>query len=68
MKLPDTTGSELGKRLKSRNKDLNIVLLTGHAELLDSMDPEDLGTDDVLFKPISPEDLMKITEKLRSRA
>jgi CheY-like chemotaxis protein len=68
LKLPDTTGSELAKRLKSRNKDLNVVLLTGHTELLENMDPEDLGTNEVLFKPISPEELMKITEKLRSRA
>jgi len=68
LKLPDTTGSELAKRLKSRNKNLNVVLLTGHSELLDDMDLEDLGTDEVLFKPISPEELMKITEKLRSRA
>jgi CheY-like chemotaxis protein len=68
LKLPDTTGTELAKRLKSRNKDLNVVLLTGHAELLENMDPEELGTDEVLFKPISPEELLRITEKLRSRA
>jgi len=68
LKLPDTTGTELAKRLKSRNKNLNVVLLTGHTELLENMDPEDLGTDEVLFKPISPEELLKITEKLRSRA
>ena len=68
LKLPDTTGTELAKRLKSRNKNLNVVLLTGHTELLENMDPEDLGTDEVLFKPISPEELLRITEKLRSRA
>jgi CheY-like chemotaxis protein len=68
LKLTDTTGTELAKRLKSRNKNLNVVLLTGHTELLENMDPEDLGTDEVLFKPISPEELLKITEKLRSRA
>ena len=68
LKLPDTTGTELAKRLKSRNKNLNVVLLTGHTELLENMDPEDLGTDEVLFKPISPEELLKITEKFRSRA
>jgi len=68
LKLPDTTGSELAKRLKSRNKEMNVVLLTGHSEMLENMDPEDLGTDEVLFKPISPEELLRITEKLRSRA
>ncbi|MBN2336746.1 response regulator [Candidatus Bathyarchaeota archaeon] len=68
LKLPDTTGNELAKRLKARNKDINVILLTGQTEMLENIDPADLGTDEVLFKPISPDELLKITEKLRSRA
>ena len=68
LKLPDTNGTELAKKLKARNKDMNVILLTGHAEMLEDVDPADLGSDEVLFKPISPDELLKITEKLRSRA
>ena len=68
LKLPDTTGNELAKRLKARNKNINVILLTGQTEMLENIDPADLGTDEVLFKPISPDELLKITEKLRSRA
>ncbi len=35
LKLPDTTGSELSKRLKDRNSDINVVLLTGNTEMLE---------------------------------
>jgi len=68
LKLPDTTGSELSRRLKDRNSDLNVVLLTGNTDMLENMDPSQLGTDEVLLKPITPDELLKITEKLKSRA
>jgi len=68
LKLPDTTGSELSKRLKDRNSDINVVLLTGNTEMLENMDPSQIGTDEVLLKPVTPDELLKITEKLKSRA
>jgi two-component system OmpR family response regulator len=34
LRLPDTTGSELSRRLKDRNSDINVVLLTGITEKL----------------------------------
>jgi DNA-binding response OmpR family regulator len=68
LKLPDTTGGELSRRLKDRNTDINVVILTGNADMLENMDPSQLGTDDVLFKPVTPDELLKITEKLKGRA
>jgi CheY-like chemotaxis protein len=68
LKLPDTTGSELSRRLKDRNSDINVVLLTGNTEMLENMDPSQIGTDEVLLKPVTPDELLKITEKLKSRA
>jgi CheY-like chemotaxis protein len=68
LKLPDTTGNELSRRLKDRNSDINVVLLTGNTDMLENMDPSQLGTDEVLLKPISPDELLKITEKLKSKA
>jgi CheY-like chemotaxis protein len=68
LKLPDTTGNELSRRLKDRNSDMNVVLLTGNADMLENMDPSQLGTDEVLLKPITPDELLKITEKLKSKA
>ena len=63
-KLPDTNGSELSRRLKERNKDMNVVLLTGQVEILEDNLIEGINKDEVLLKPISPDELIKITEKL----
>jgi CheY-like chemotaxis protein len=65
--LPDITGNELSKRLKERNKRMNVILLTGHTEALEDIDIETLGSDEVLLKPISPDELLKVTEKLKKR-
>jgi CheY-like chemotaxis protein len=66
-KLPDTNGSELSKRLKERNKDLNVVLLTGQVEALEDDGIEGISKNDILLKPISPDELLKITEKMSNR-
>ena len=63
-KLPDTNGSELSKRLKERNKNMNVILLTGQVEVLEDGLAEGINKDEVLLKPISPDELLKITEKL----
>ena len=64
-KLPDIPGSQLSRMLKEQNEDLNVVMLTGHVEAIEGQ--VDFGTDEVLMKPISPDELLKITEKLKSR-
>ena len=66
-KLPDTNGSELSKRLKERNKDINVVLLTGQVEAIDDKTIDGVNKDEILLKPISPDELLKITEKLSQK-
>jgi CheY-like chemotaxis protein len=65
--LPDTNGSELSKRLKERKKDLTVVLLTGQVEAIESDEIEGISKDEILLKPISPDELLKITEKLSQK-
>jgi CheY-like chemotaxis protein len=67
LKLPDTTGNDLARLLKERKTDLNVILLTGQTEMLDSIAEADLRSDEVLLKPISPDELLKITEKLSAK-
>jgi CheY-like chemotaxis protein len=66
-KLPDTNGSELAMRLKERNNDMNVVLLTGQIEAIEDERIEGINKEDILLKPISPDELLKITEKLSNR-
>jgi hypothetical protein len=44
-----------------------VVLLTGQVEALDSQPVEGEAKDEVLLKPISPDELLKITEKLSQK-
>jgi CheY-like chemotaxis protein len=66
-RLPDTNGLELSKRLKERKKDISVVLLTGQVEALEEEGVMGLGSDEILLKPISPDELLKITEKLSNK-
>jgi CheY-like chemotaxis protein len=66
-RLPDTNGSELSKRLKERNKDINVVLLTGQVEAIEDDTIDGVNRDEILLKPISPDELLKITEKLSQK-
>ena len=63
-KLPDLNGSELSKRLKERKNDMTVVLLTGQVEVLEGDEIEGISRDEILIKPISPDELLKITKKL----
>ncbi len=64
-KLPDIPGSHLSRMLKEKNDGINVVMLTGHVEAVEGS--VDFGNDEVLMKPISPDELLKITEKLSNR-
>jgi CheY-like chemotaxis protein len=58
--LPDMLGDEVAEKLNDQNEDTKIIMITGYSELKDEM--ENLNRN-VLMKPISPEDLVKITKK-----
>lgn len=63
MNLPDMLGDEVAEKLKDQNPGINIIMITGYSSFKDSLDRNELGIDEVLMKPISPEDLVKITKK-----
>ena len=64
-KLPDIPGSNLSKMLKEKDENINVVMLTGHIEALENH--TNLDSDEILMKPISPDELLKITKKLSKR-
>jgi CheY-like chemotaxis protein len=64
-KLPDIPGSRLSTMLKEKDGDINVVMLTGHMEALENQST--MNSDEILMKPISPDELLKITKKLSGR-
>jgi CheY-like chemotaxis protein len=61
--LPDIKGDEITRLIKQKKKDACVVLMTGYEPLLDDVIREKMDVEDILVKPIDPEDLIKITKK-----
>jgi CheY-like chemotaxis protein len=61
--LPDMLGDEVAEKLKEQDQDINIIMITGYSSFKEGLEGNDLGIDEILMKPIPPEDLVKITKK-----
>ncbi|MGQ9679855.1 MAG: response regulator transcription factor [Candidatus Bathyarchaeia archaeon] len=57
--LPDLNGDELAEIIRKFDKKTPIILITGYSSLQDSINALDLGIEEILLKPISPEELVK---------
>jgi two-component system response regulator TctD len=55
--LPDMSGFDVLKRLRSRGSRVPVIMLTARDQLLDRVTGLDLGADDYLVKPFEPEEL-----------
>lgn len=61
--LPDMLGSEVATKLLEEDEDINIIMITGYSSFKEEVNGMNLKVEDVLMKPIPPEDLVKITKK-----
>jgi DNA-binding NtrC family response regulator len=63
LRMPEMDGIETLRRLKEKNPDLEVILLTGHATIKDGIEAMKLGALDLLEKPA---DINTLTEKIKS--
>jgi DNA-binding NtrC family response regulator len=61
--MPEMNGIEVLKKLKEKNPDLEVILLTGHATVKDGIEAMKLGALDLLEKPT---DINALTEKIHA--
>jgi DNA-binding response OmpR family regulator len=66
IKLPDITGDEVAKVMKERRMADNIVLMTGYPELGDCIDMLGIGIQEILLKPISPDEILRVAREALS--
>jgi len=59
MRMPGMDGIETLKRLKDRNPDLEVILLTGHATVEAGVQAMKLGARDLIEKPADIQDLVE---------
>lgn len=74
IKLPDIKGEEIARKIRKQNDDIRFIIITGYSEIADSVEAIDVGIDDILLKPIEPDELLRIVkesfdehEKVRQR-
>ncbi|MHB8101827.1 MAG: response regulator [Methanosarcina sp.] len=66
--LPDVTGTELLEKIRTSNRDIIVIMITGNPDLDSSIDSINHSADGYLVKPISNKDIVDIVEKkLRQR-
>ncbi len=66
IKLPDITGDEVAKVMKERGMADSIVLMTGFPELGDCIDSLGVGIQEILIKPISPDEVLRVAKEVLS--
>jgi DNA-binding response OmpR family regulator len=65
--LPDLDGIEVLRRIRSRDLELQVIVLTARAELGDRVQGLELGADDYLVKPFAFEELLaRIRARVRT--
>ena len=66
IKLLDTLGTEVARKLKMRKEDVNLIVIAGYPNLTDSIKTIDYGISDILLKLIDPDELLRtIKETIR---
>ncbi len=59
IRMPEMDGMELLKAIKSKHSHIPVILMTGFAELLETLEANQLGASAVLAKPMKSTDLIK---------
>jgi len=60
IKLPELSGFDILKTIRGSNNKVRVVLITGHAEFQNAIDSLDLEVSEILMKPISPSELIRV--------
>jgi diguanylate cyclase (GGDEF)-like protein len=67
LEMPGLSGTELHARLRREHPDTDFVLLTGHASVESAVAALRMGAADYLVKPVQPEELALVVERILSR-
>ena len=63
IKLPELSGFDILKTIRGSNNKVRVVLITGHVEFQNAIDSLDLDVSEILMKPISPSELIRVCKE-----
>ena len=59
IKLPDISGIEVARKIRKQQDDIHFIIISGYPELADSIEAINVGIDEILLKPIRPDELLR---------
>ena len=68
IKLPDIHGIEVISSIRKQNDHVSLIVITGYPSLIDSIDAIDIGIDEILLKPIEPDELLRAIKESCTQA
>jgi DNA-binding response OmpR family regulator len=60
IKLPDIKGIDVAYKMRDLHGEIRLIIITGYPDLADSIETIDIGIDEILMKPIEPDELLRI--------
>jgi len=63
IKLPDIRGIEVAREIRKQHDDIRLIIITGYSEMADSIETIDVGIDEILIKPIEPDELLRAVKE-----
>ena len=65
--LPDGKGSDVARKIRDKEGEMGIVMTTSLSNFQNCIDTLDVGMDDILLKPFSPEELLRVVKETLSK-
>jgi len=63
VKLPDVKVIDVARKIRKQHEDIRFIIMTGYPEIADSIETIDLGIDEILLKPIDPDELLRAVKE-----
>lgn len=63
MKLPDMQGIEVAREIRDKTDEINLIIMTGYPDLVDSIEALDIGISEILLKPINADEFLRTVEE-----
>jgi len=63
VKLPDIKGIDVARKMRKQHEDIRLIIMTGYPEIADSIETIDVGIDEILIKPIDPDELLRAVKE-----
>jgi DNA-binding response OmpR family regulator len=66
-RLPDVTGVDILSKIKSKNPESKVILITRYGDEAVAQEAETAGADAFISKPLNPDELIAVIRKLQRK-